>query len=261
MSTKEEKLEHLTSLPLEYLMIKAKDERYRGKEGTRFTFNYAFKDTDEKLPLTDTERLMDKYQDGARNFLSELIDVNLGNNLITEAIEGDARLLPSRYARFYDQCIRIKTKQFTLYVTDLAIQRMRKIILRLYRQSISDALRYGTLLINGHNVGILSIGYHDVVSSIKGHTIGVREPFQTTYHNVGPATLEYAIYGTNLKLDNENASKLIDTFGDTYGPFNWYTLEKKWIEAGNEYGKKIVLDGVSEENPLYQKVLSLGRGK
>ena len=85
---------------------------------------------------------------------------------------------------------------------------------------------------------------------------------KTAYHNIKSIMQTISLFDyITLKLDNENASKLIDTFGDTYGPFNWYTLEKKWIEAGNEYGKKIVLDGVSEENPLYQKVLSLGRGK
>ncbi len=252
MSTKEEKVEKLITYPLEYLIIKAHDEKRRGEMGTRYTFDYAFREGQHKE--SETKHLKEAFNQNTPLFLNELINVNLGHHLITEAIEGSGDLLPSRFAHFYNNCIRIKTKQFTCYVTDLAIIRLKSELLSLYKRSQKDVLKYGNLLINSHSVGRLELSYLNMMR-FHGHKLLRREPFKATYHT----TLDYMIYDHGTKMMIESMCGLLDSFTKEYGQVEWWQWCDEKGVGRTTGGYEISLSGVTKEHPVNQKILSLLR--
>lgn len=242
-------------------LVVCNKRQIQGKEVTTIDVKYAFSQNPNPTNISEIERmrLLQLMQTSPKKALDELITYRLQDQLITGVYTGrNGSVLPTRYQRFYDQCILFESANYRIYFTDFAMTRFSDTIFKLTERSKKDSLTFVTGKISEKKARHLHLGVYSGYDWCLGrHCLFYGEQEEA---NMGPSNAVY--YSTDLKedgsvdfKDSENMMKMIDTFAQVYGEFHNMKWNRQELVANNQGSLKIA--GIDKSPELYDKVYSL----
>ena len=242
---------------LSSLIVVCKDEVRRGKIGTNFILKMLF-NPDKKSPISEEDkiRLRSLYQKSGGEYTRELIMAYLNNKLITSFKKGTSYLLPSRYQRFYNQCVTFSTDDLDIYFSDNAISKFRKTIFNLSERSKKDSFSFVKGKIMTKEACNLGINITNPTSNFQGRGVYYSDNDE---YGIGPSKSVYYSIDINSDgivdpIDVDNILELIELFRIVYGDFRYIKYNDRECVAFNNGSMKVT--GIDLEPKVFKKTIS-----
>lgn len=254
---KNEVLKKALNQELNSLIITCKKGQKSGINGTDICLKMLFKkDSKNLLSIDEKKNLMNLFFTSSYNFTNELINLHLGQQLINDVKEGTSYLLPKRYQRFYNKCVRFSTGNFNIYFTDQAINKFKTNIFYLSERSKKDCLKFAKAKLQFKEAQHLGIYLSKELSFCHGRNVSFNADDE---YVLGPKNAVY--YEVDLKEDGtidiediNNILELIEIFKNIYGNFEYIKYNKEECLAYNQGSLKVT--GIDLEPKIFEKVLS-----
>ena len=237
------------------IVIVCKEKEKKGKKGVRIDLKAGFLGLPSHLSLDRQASLIDISETGIKSFTHELIDAELENRLITGFYRGSSDLLPSRYRKFYDHCVEIRTNGLDIYFADLAIEHFQDTIYHLERRSLADGLSFVHNHIQDENIINMSLGIMKPSDSEHGRSV-YYDSGSSYYEGYPKDTIYYHTNGNeDGTLDPEelaNMEEMISLFVQRNGGFRSMKCSSNECVAYNR--GSILVAGIDKAPQLKDKV-------
>lgn len=254
-------VEWFVSNCLQSTIVTCKKAQKKGKTGYSITIKAVAKEKEELvLSSSEKERLIQLAKNDCCQYIEELITLNINGSKLIESYSGSNYLLPNRFSRFYESCVRFETEEgYSIYFCDKAIEKFRDVILKLDKQTRNDCFKFVQEKIESKEAKNLSLAILDGYSFKRGLSASyyrgdsimpsLDPPYSVYYHT------DMSKEGKVLKKDLENITGLIDIFAKNYGNFDFIKYTDKELVAYNLGSMRII--GLDKSDELFSKVLSL----
>jgi len=241
-----------------FLMITCKEANKNGKKGYRYTFKQQFNDDCKHIELTQQEKdkLINLSKTNVKEFINNLIEIHLKDDLITDIYEGTNYLLPTRFRQFYDRCVTVSTKNYQIYFNDIAIEKFKDTILQLNERSKLDSLNFVKAKFANKKVNNMHLSLHQGFDFEKGRSVSFFE--ESRHICVGPINTVYytapVSKGGKVDIsDINNIITLMEEFTKYKGLANYanYNSDEMVIYYNNG---SLKIAGMNKNSDMKQRV-------
>ena len=214
-----------------------------------------FVDLPSHISLEKQQELIKISEENRKEFPQEFLNQELEGREITEFYRGTNSLLPTRFRRFYQECVKVSTKGLTIYFTDLAIEKFQTMIAKLERRSLSDGFQLVSDCLEKEDVINMSLSVSDGTPFLRGRSFYYEKG--NDYSRICPMHTIY--YRTDRRedgtIDSEeisNMEEMITLFARKNGGFSMMKWNEKECVAYN-WGS-ILVTGIDKAPELKEKV-------
>lgn len=222
-------------------------------------------DTEHKLSSSEIRDLIELSKNNPKEYISELINLNFRNDLINWEATGTSHLLPTRFERFYKNCVRFTGDKYKVYFVDDAIEYLSDKISELKLRRIDDSRTYAIKTIETGKVQNLKFSFFDsfpwkkenscIYDDNDDYYCIKTEPKHVLYYRINPDDEK-----KTDSADVKNMIDILDKFVLVHGPIKYISSStKELIARSNGYIDGIIkidaLDNAPRE--LVKKIYSL----
>ena len=237
------------------LLVSAKEEIRKGVLGINIRLKAQFVDLPSHISLEKQQELIKISEENRKEFPQEFLNQELEGREITEFYRGTNSLLPTRFRRFYQECVKVSTKGLTIYFTDLAIEKFQTMIAKLERRSLSDGFQLVSDCLEKEDVINMSLSVSDGTPFLRGRSF---------YYEKGNDSLldspRYTAYyhtdenedGTIHPEEIANMEDIISLFAQQNGGFSSMRWNDKECVAYNR--GSIYVTGIDKAPQLKEKI-------